>query len=151
MVFQASPGMDPAGPSNYRLLAAMLADGLASTADPAARAVELGRQWGGGLVERPPTSPLSANQAVARLTRLLDELGFSPERRSVDGRKQIALRHCPFHELIDARADVICPLHLGLMQGAMQKLDASITVESLEPFAETDLCLAKMSSPGSTP
>jgi len=151
-VFRARGGMDPAGPRNYRLLAAMLASSLAATPDPTTRALELGRTWGGHVVEQPaPSQTLTANQALNRLTTLLHDLGFSPERRSVGGRRQIGLRHCPFLELVDTQAGVICPLHLGLMQGAMDKLGTSVTVERLDPFTEPDLCLAHLSSPGSTP
>jgi len=148
LVFQARPGMDPAGPRSYRLLAAIMASSLAATPDPAARAVELGRRWGGGLVDQAGSEATpSPNTATDRLTGLLDDLGFSPERRSAGGHHQIGLRHCPFLELADTQAEVICPLHLGLMQGAMEELGSSITVESLEPFAEPDLCLVHLSGP----
>lgn len=148
LVFRARPGMDPAGPRSYRLLAAILAGSLAATPDPAAQAVELGRRWGGDFVEQPSSAATTTpNQATDWLMGLLDDLGFSPESRSADGHPQIGLRHCPFLELADTHAEVICPLHLGLMQGAMEKLGSSITVESLEPFAQPDLCLTHLSRP----
>jgi predicted ArsR family transcriptional regulator len=148
LLFRARRGMDPAGPRSYRLLAAMLADGLASSPDPAARAVRLGRRWGRGAVEQPAsTEPVGADRAVERLTGLLDDLGFSPERRSAGGGTQVGLRHCPFLELVDTQAPVICALHLGLMQGAMEQIDSAVVVESLEPFAEPDLCLAHVRLP----
>jgi len=147
LVFRARRGMDPAGPRNYRLLAGILASSLATGPDPAARATEAGRAWGTYLAG-PPAPALSAKQAVDRLVGLLDDLGFAPERRSAGGRKQIGLRHCPFLELADTQARVICPAHLGLMRGAMTALGAPVTVERLDPFAEPDLCLAHLSAPG---
>lgn len=48
----------------------------------------------------------------------------------------------PFFDLIETRGEVICPLHLGLMQGAMASLGQDTTIERLEPFARPDLCLA---------
>ena len=45
------------------------------------------------------------------------------------------------------QARVICPVHLGLMRGAMTALGAPVTVERLDPFAEPDLCLAHLSVP----
>jgi predicted ArsR family transcriptional regulator len=150
MLFRARRVMDPAGPRNYRLLAAMLADGLAAAPDPAIRAAGLGRRWGRAAVEEgSPPRPLGADQAVDRLTGLLDDLGFAPERRSAGGGTQVGLRHCPFLELVETHAPVICALHLGLMQGAVERLDTSVTVLSLEPFAEPDLCLAHISMPRS--
>jgi predicted ArsR family transcriptional regulator len=75
---------------------------------------------------------------------LLGDLGFSPEHRPTDSGGQIGLRHCPFLDLVETQARVVCPLHLGLMQGAATALGASVTVERLEPFAEPDLCLVHL-------
>lgn len=147
LVFRARRRMDPAGPRNYRLLAGILASGLVAGPDPATRATEAGRAWGTYLAG-PPAPALSAKQAVDRLVGLLDDRGFAPERRSAGGRKQIGLRHCPFLELADTQARVICPVHLGLMRGAMTALGAPVTVERLDPFAEPDLCVAHLSAPG---
>ena len=59
-----------------------------------------------------------AQQSINRLVELLDELGFAPQRRTAHGQPQIGLRHCPFLELAQDRSAVVCPIHLGLMQGA---------------------------------
>jgi predicted ArsR family transcriptional regulator len=47
-------------------------------------------------------------------------------------------------ELAESRATVICPIHLGLMQGAMDTWDAPVTVDRLEAFVEPDLRLAHL-------
>jgi len=39
---------------------------------------------------------------------------------------------------------VVCPLHLGLMQGAPQQLNAPVTAAALEPFGEPDACLVRL-------
>ena len=135
LMFRAHRGMDPSGPRNYRLLAEVLAADLSADPDPTARALEAGRAWGRGLV--------NTDRSVDRLVEILDDLGFSPERRSSSGESQIALRHCPFLDLVEDQARVICPVHLGLMQGATT--GAPVTVERLEPFVEPDLCLAHLS------
>lgn len=49
-----------------------------------------------------------------------------------------------------AHAQVVCPIHLGLMQGAMAAWDAPVTVNRLEPFAEPDLCVAHLAPAGSS-
>lgn len=152
LVFRARPGMDLGGPRNYRLLAEILADNLAAEPEPVTRATEAGRAWGGLLIDRPaPPVPLTQVQAIHRLIRLLDDLGFAPEQRSAGDRRQIGLRHCPFLELVETQAKVICPLHLGLMQGAMKALGADVTVDRLDPFAEPNLCLAHLTTAGGTP
>jgi predicted ArsR family transcriptional regulator len=151
LVFQARRSMDPGGPRNYRLLAEILVDALAGTPDPVAAAIDAGRVFGSRLADpAPPTARLSDDEAVARLVGLLDDLGFAAESRSVDDERQVGLRHCPFLDLVQAGAALVCPLHLGLMRGAMGALDTAVTVERLDPFAEPDLCLAHLGAAGAS-
>ncbi|MDT3441388.1 MULTISPECIES: metalloregulator ArsR/SmtB family transcription factor [unclassified Pseudofrankia] len=88
----------------------------------------------------------SRRQPVARLVRLLDDLGFAPEPPGVGvdagSDLRVRLRHCPFLELAETRAQVVCPVHLGVMRGALDAWKAPLTVDRLEPFAEPDLCVA---------
>ncbi|AYN38148.1 ArsR family transcriptional regulator [Streptomyces dangxiongensis] len=150
-VYTARPGMDRGGPRDYRLLARMLLSRWAA-ADPAearAEAMETGRAWGRSLVDPlPPHEPPTAERSVARLVALLDGLGFAPrvEGGGEPGRpaRRIRLRHCPFLELAEERSDLVCPLHLGLMQGALTRLGAPLTATALEPFAEPESCLAHL-------
>jgi predicted ArsR family transcriptional regulator len=133
--------MDRGGTRHYRLLAEILTTGLAAEPNPAATAQAAGRAWGERL--EPPTQKApSAEEAIEHLVGTLDELGFAPERRASKGWQQVGLRHCPFLELAETRAGVVCPIHLGLMQGALQTWAAPVTVERLEAFVEPDLCLA---------
>jgi predicted ArsR family transcriptional regulator len=60
----------------------------------------------------------------------------------------VGLRRCPFLELAEARAQVVGPVHLGLMPGAMDAWGTSLTVHRLDPFAEPDLCVAHLSAAG---
>lgn len=140
-LFAATRGMDPGGSRDYRLLAEALADGMAQGADPAIRASAAGRALGAKLGGRRRSA--AQHEPIAQLVDLLDELGFAPERRAGD--QQIGLRHCPFLELAQSRADVVCPVHLGLMQGAVETWDVPIRVERLTPFVEPDLCVAQLS------
>jgi predicted ArsR family transcriptional regulator len=141
--FRVRPGMDPAGPRSYEMLARILVADLARDEEAPRRAERLGRAWGRGLVQPPAASP-SAGLATDTLVGLLDDLGFAPERRGPADRPEIGLRHCPFLELADQHAEVVCPIHLGLMRGAMESLTRSVTVESLEPFVEPDLCVTQL-------
>jgi predicted ArsR family transcriptional regulator len=88
----------------------------------------------------------AAQQSINRLIELLDDLGFAPQRRKAHGQDQIGLRHCPFLELAQDRSAVVCPIHLGLMQGALATWRAPVTVDRLDPFVEPDLCLAHLTS-----
>ncbi|MCV7238470.1 helix-turn-helix transcriptional regulator [Mycolicibacterium celeriflavum] len=145
-MFRAATGMDPDGPRDYRMLATVLADAFARQRDPQGRAVAAGRTWAKEkAIAHDAYDAPKADQALDRLTGLLAELGFAPERRSGDGDfGEIGLRNCPFLELADSRRDVICPVHLGLMQGALEAWDAPLTVDALIPFAEPGLCVADL-------
>jgi predicted ArsR family transcriptional regulator len=143
LMFQAVPGMDPAGHRDYRMLADILVDALAHQPNPSARATAAGRAWAEQLAgtARAPRQ----GQAVDRLTGLLADLGFAPEKRSGRrGLEEIGLRSCPFLELAHAHRKVVCPIHLGLMQGALNVWEAPVTVDALTPFAEPDLCVAHL-------
>ncbi len=146
--YRARPGLARGSVRHYRVLAEILLGNLRSTHDdPAAAAAAAGRVWGAHLVPRPP--PFRAvDDATAgdHLMAMLDDLDFAPEL-DTDGEgrpRRIRLRHCPFRELADPHRDIVCPLHLGLMQGALEELAAPVTVSTLEPFAEPTACLAHL-------
>ncbi|MCX5251300.1 helix-turn-helix domain-containing protein [Streptomyces sp. NBC_00201] len=148
-VYAPQPGMDRGGTRRYRLLARMLLSQLASAGPGAeAAATDAGRAWGRYLVEQvPPSRRLSADEAVGRLAAMLDDLGFDPQvadDSEVPG--PVRLRHCPFLELAEEYGTIVCPLHLGLMQGALAELRAPVEAVRLEPFAEPDACLAHLAS-----
>jgi predicted ArsR family transcriptional regulator len=147
LMFRAVPQMDREGTRQYRLLAEILAIGLASEPDSDSRAVAAGRAWGERLGSPGPNP--DAAQSISHLIDVLDDLGFEPELRAGGGEQQLGLRHCPFLELAERQSSVICPVHLGLMRGALETWAAPVTVERLEAFAEPDLCLAHLAPAGS--
>jgi predicted ArsR family transcriptional regulator len=147
LMFQAVRQMDRGGTRHYRLLADILSTALAAERNPADKARTAGRAWGLRM-EQPPDGDTGAEGAVDRLVEMLDELGFAPERRAADGQRQIGLRHCPFLELAESQTAVVCPIHLGLMQGAMETWGAPVTVDRLEAFVEPDLCVAHIAEAG---
>ena len=142
-VLYTAAGTSP-GPRSFGLLAEMLT-GLVATLDGAGpAAVEAGRQWGRHLVDRPtPSEQVDAAEATSRLNRVLDEIGFRPEVRHGSDGAEVHLRHCPFREVAERHTDVVCALHLGLMQGALDELRAPLQA-SLEPFVRPDLCIARI-------
>lgn len=143
LLFRARRGMDPTGPRSYQLLATALVEDMAARPDPAVAAVAAGRSWGRRLVGQPVSG--SWKDGVRSLVALLDDIGFAPEWPASDGHAdRIGLRHCPFLELADTSPGVVCPLHLGLMQGAVSALGAPVTVERLEPLVATDLCMTHL-------
>lgn len=135
----------PPGPSSYALLAEMLTGLVSTLEDPGAAAVELGRMWGRHLIERPaPSERVEAGVALARLDSLLDRVGFQPETGPPGKDVEVRLRHCPFREVAEKHTDVVCAIHLGLMQGALDELAAPIAATSLEPFVTPQMCIAHL-------
>jgi predicted ArsR family transcriptional regulator len=145
-MFQAHRGMDPAGPRNYQLLASALAARLSADNQSTDKAIEAGQAWGHELTAITSTAQdvKGDDKATDQLIGVLEDLGFSPQRPTPADDSQIRLKHCPFLDLVPQHADVICPMHLGLMQGVMAAMEARTTVVRLEPFAEPDLCLAHL-------
>lgn len=156
VLFRATRRMDPDGPTNYRLLASMLTSHLAtSSSDPSAAATELGRAWGPHLLGptttgRGRSARVKRGEALTLITRVLSDLGFAPEPSTGPRDTTIRLRHCPFLGLVTGAdtgtgySEVICSLHLGLMQGALASLQGPVAVDRLDPFVEPDLCVAHL-------
>lgn len=154
ILFRATRRMDPAGPTNYRLLATMLTSHLAAGPEPTSTATSLGRVWGRRFVGPPRPrrgGQLGRADAVHRMTDMLDELGFAPAALTGPRDTMIRIRHCPFLAVVNdaagepgGYANVICSLHLGVMQGALAALGGRVTVDRLDPFVEPDLCVAHL-------
>ncbi len=127
-------------PAPYRALARVLAERLAAEPDAAASAIAAGHEWGRSLAA--PMQPASTPaESVQRMVVLLDDAGFAPELPSQAG-DPVPLRRCPFGTLAVGREPVICGVHLGMMRGALEALDAPLEAAALEPFVRPDLCLA---------
>lgn len=141
-LFRALRGMDPDGPRQYRILAGILTQGLAGEDNPTAKARDVGRAWGRSVPRPASASPTNA------LIGLLDEFGFAPESAAAG---RIPLRHCPFLDLAKTHPAVVCSIHLGLMQGALEGWQVPLTVDRLETFVEPDLCLAHLTENGDRP
>ncbi len=147
LMFRAVRQMDRGGARHYRMLAEILAEALASERDPRAKALDAGRSWARktqSAGQPPGGAALGAEEAVDRLVALLDDLGFAPERRTVDDREQIGLRHCPFLEIAENGTGIVCPAHLGVMQGVLAAWRAPVSVVSLDAFVQPDLCVAHL-------
>ncbi len=146
VAYRASAAASEEGGRRYRLLAEILT-GLVARFGPAAaeQLVEIGAAWGRYLVEAPPPyAELSDEEAVERLLGLLAEIGFEPRLERSGRRRRILMRPCPFLELARAHQDVICPIHLGLIQGGLAELGAKTRATKLEPFVRPDLCVAHL-------
>lgn len=139
---------EPGEGRRYRLLAEILTAFVArSGPDARAGLEEIGEAWGHYMVDSPPPfASLSDDEAVARLVALLAAVGFQPELDEKKRQRRILMRPCPFLELARRHQDVVCPVHLGLIRGALAELGATTTATQLEPFVEPDLCVAHLAA-----
>ncbi len=132
--------------ASYRLLAQILASSLAgSKRNPSARAEEAGQAWGAHLVRKPPPfTSISKEETIDEVVRLHEEHGFRPELRRAPSGQEIVLKRCPFKEVATTYQTVICPLHLGLVRGALAELGTGVEADWLEPFAEPGACVGHL-------
>lgn len=143
-ILYSSEGPVP-GPRSYELLAEMLTGFVSSLDEAGPATVELGKAWGRHLVERAaPSEHVDPQEAVARLTRLLDAVGFRSEACATEEGIEVRLHHCPFREVAQKHTDIVCAIHLGLMQGGLDELGAPIAATALEPFATPQMCIAHL-------
>ena len=142
--YTAGPDADDPDPNAYRELAQVLADALVRQPEAAAVAVTAGERWGRTMTAHVAPAPTVA-EAVNRLVKLLDDMGFAPERPAGPD-DPIRLRHCPFGPLARQNPAVVCAVHLGLMRGALREMGAPLDAVRLEPYDAPDLCVAHLGS-----
>ena len=138
-----------AATSEYAALATALVRSVRRVStDPVRDALEAGREWGRERMRthRPadrargtgahPTAAAPARRAVVQL---LDAAGFAPQADARDAR--VALTRCPLLEAARLDTDVVCSVHLGLVQGALDELEVEDAGTELHPFAERGACV----------
>ena len=123
----------------HRLLADVLA-GLLTTAKQRSRAEELAREWGAYLVGRAAPKPgprRSGGPNLAVLQQALAEAGFTPRfHRTGERSVEIALRDCPFRDLLDEHRELVCSVHRGLLSGILGGARPPLRMTSFEPLAD---------------
>lgn len=134
--------------AEYLGMAAAFASDLAErSATPADQARSIGRRWGRSLAaqrpaaQRAPARRPAAQSVPAQVVALLDGLGFSPVRRP-DG--DVALRTCPLLAAARNNPEVLCQVHLGLVQGASATYGGASDGGELLPFAEPGACVLRL-------
>lgn len=138
------PETTTASAHEYVELATVLARTISMTApDPLNASLRAGRSWGEELVVRgriPDLAPEVPDHEHA--SRLLDELGFAPQTHSTPAAHHavIELHRCPLLDAAAAHPDVVCNVHLGLIQGALEHQGLDATGSTLEAFTAPGVC-----------
>lgn len=138
ILYVVRPGADEPARDEYRLLATALTSTLAGLDDGAERAYASGRAWGRYLVPRP--EPGTRVDATTEVVALLGEQGFAPTVEA----NEICMHRCPFVELALTHPDIVCTLHRGLVDGALEELRSDLRTEELEVFPTPDVCIARL-------
>ncbi len=136
----------PGGPGSrrYELLSEMLVGFIEDeVGDAGAAAERAGRAWSTQLTG--PDVGDSGADVLDAVIAGLDEVGFSSGLADDEAGLRLEVRHCPFLEVARGHERVVCSLHLGLMRGLLERMDAPLGVSELEPLVEPDLCLAHLS------
>lgn len=142
-------------PARYRLLAELLSGLLATeVARPSEAALRAGRALGRQLVDPPSAAgrPPDPSTAADLLVTTLDGVGFS-SRVSGDGsgNHELVITRCPYREMAVEHGDIVCSIHLGVLQGSLAAMRAPLVVEEFHPLVAPDRCLARLgSSPAGT-
>ena len=139
-------------PDGYRPLAALLAAHLGPTPRTRRRRAEkVGRDWAATLI--PATNITDPDETAHRIVDLFTEMNFDPELvdpAPATGEREIRLRACPYRDVAREHPDVVCAIHLGLLEGALTQLGQPPTTVRLVPFVKPHLCLAYL-TPQPTP
>jgi len=118
----------------------------AQVSHPREASINAGREWGRYLGEGPPPfTRVDADEATGRLVSAMEDIGFAPEAVTRGRRRKVLLHRCPFREVAQERPEVVCSIHLGLMNGLLAELDAPLEVDQLDPFVEPSQCVASLS------
>jgi predicted ArsR family transcriptional regulator len=157
-VFRATSAIGAGSGDSYKVLAEILASGIRDGEPaPGAVAVQAGRRWGQCLEGQrgPSAEPVDSAQALDRVVALLGDVGFAPRVSKATGAASVTgdagketgnatvieLHQCPFSEVAREHTEVVCAVHLGLIQGALDQMQAPPSTVRVEPFVSPDLCL----------
>jgi len=123
--------------SDYRGLAHAFAAHLAASGD-VDEARQVGRAWAAELIGRARDDELPSDTGE-RLLELLADLDFSPE----SGTDAIVLHTCPFVEEAREHPAVICGVHQGLIDGALESWGQPGRAK-LQPFSGPGTCRLRL-------
>jgi predicted ArsR family transcriptional regulator len=139
----AAAEVEGAEDRDFRLLAEILA-GMLRGRRASERTRDEAREWGRYLVSRGLPKPAVRPQPgrnLALLQGAMARAGFEPRfRRTGRGAVEVALRDCPFRELLEDHRELVCAVHRGLVEGMLESLKPPLELREFKPFAERSVC-----------
>lgn len=136
----AATGEQKGAGSEYAGLATALARSIHQRSQaPVEDAIAAGNSWGRDLARQRGAQPGRSSTAARRqVVALFDDMGFAP--RSDARAASVRLERCPLLEAAHQYPDVVCGVHLGLAQAALEEYGADPSGAELLPFAEPGAC-----------
>jgi predicted ArsR family transcriptional regulator len=128
-------------------LAAALAWRLAHRErDPLGAARDVSRHWALQIVAREQLEAQpTAREGREQVVRVLDDLGYAPRP---DGRvDKVALTRCPLLQVASDVPEVVCNVHLGLVEELLEASGADRSRATLTPFATPGACALRLMAP----
>lgn len=133
------------GDDEYVELAAALAWRLQDVSEDAEEeALAAGRTWGRDLVGRKGAVAEPSPAAARRWTvELMDELGYAPAPSDPDD-VEVVLHRCPLLQAAHRFPDIVCTVHRGMVQAALEGNGAGPVSPELVPFSAPGECLLRL-------
>ncbi|HKX66216.1 MAG TPA: helix-turn-helix domain-containing protein [Intrasporangium sp.] len=145
--YAVRPGVGASSVGEYASLATVLAEHAAAQGgDVAGDMARLGRGWGRGLVGSRAADKDGEPDPERTVVEVLDTLGFDPEERP----PVVRLRQCPMLDVARRHPEVVCRVHLGLVEGVIEAAGGDPEGVDLEAFAEPDACLLHLDGRGAS-
>ncbi|MEZ0365999.1 helix-turn-helix transcriptional regulator [Mycobacterium sp. pUA109] len=137
------------GRLDYRSFAEVLALELGATAEQRQRrAQRAGQRWAARILASEGAAPQRVpdiDERIAGTVQVFERMGFGPEATPGAGGEQLIRLHgCPVRDLARAHPEVTCGVHLGLLRGLLEGNPDTAVQADLEPFAEPELCIARV-------
>ena len=127
----------------YRLLAQILTSYIGmKSPDASAEMYTAGLEWGRYLTSQPtPYEVMDEEEIDRRVMDKLDALWFAPELLSTPT-PHMLLHNCPFIDSARTSPNVVCRLHVGMINGSLAELRSTQRVVELNPGIEAHTCRA---------
>ncbi|GAA1126225.1 helix-turn-helix transcriptional regulator [Nocardioides aquiterrae] len=142
-LYAATPRSQEDPRPEYAGLAAALAAVIARTSpEPSEEARRAGADWGRRLAHDAGAAEGGDAGARRQVTGIFEDMGFAPEPDADD--RELRLTRCPLLEAAHQQPDVVCAVHLGIAQGALETYGAPADGVELLPFVEPGACLLRL-------
>lgn len=138
--------VEPAVDENAELAAALAWRLAHRSRNPAADVREVSRHWAAQIVARRSLRrQQTARQGRAQVVEVLDDLGYAPRPDArVD---KVGLTRCPLLQVASDVPEVVCKVHLGLVEELLEASGADPSRASLTPFAAPGVCALRLLEP----